>query len=184
MCSNIKKDYHRYEPSKNIFVNLGKIFHNPGIVFSFFYRIERYLMYESNSVGRIIWLILYPGYFFFTYHILSYHIEPNAKIGGWLFLHNRDIIITDNIEIWENFSIMGQTTIGTGFLRSGKITIWDNVFVWAWAKIIASSDISIESWIWIGANAVVVEDLDIENGVYVGIPAKFIKTNNNAWNNL
>ena len=140
MFKKLVLDLRRYTKSNNPLVILAIAFHNPGLIFSVFYRIERYLLYESNGFFRIIGLLFYPLYFFITYYILSYHIEPKVDIDGGLFLHNRDIVITDFCKIGKNFSIMGQTTIGTGFSSDTsnlKIIIKDDVKVGTGAKIIA-----------------------------------------------
>jgi len=121
----IMNDFSRYIfDSDNLLVVFAKFFHNPGMLFSVLYRIQRYLMYQTeNVIFRFIGYLTYPMYFFITYYVLDYHIEPRVKIGGGLFLHNRSIVITDLTEIGKNFSIMGQTTIGTGFDKSGNIRI-------------------------------------------------------------
>lgn len=173
---NIRLDFIEYmNGSKNIYVFLVKFFHNPGMLFSVLYRLERFFLYESNHIFKIIGWILYPGYFFITYFILSYYIDPKVNIQGGLFLHMRDIVITDNVEIGKNFHIMGQTTIGTGFDNSGKIIIGDNVRVGSGAKIISTHGLKIADNVDIGANAVVVKNILEVSSVYGGVPAKFIK---------
>ena len=151
------------------------------MLFSILYRFERFFLYESNWLGKVIGRCLYPLYYVITYYILSYHIEPLVKIGPGLFLHNRNIVITDTVEIGENFSIMGQTTIGTDFFSSGRLTIGNGVWLGAGAKIIISTDMSIADDVVIGANAVVVKSILEKNSIYGGIPARFIKhrTKNN-----
>jgi serine O-acetyltransferase len=134
-------------------------------------------MYESNMIFKILGYILYPLYFFVTYYFLSYNIDPKVEIKGGLYVHNRDIVITDLCKIGKNFSIMGQTTIGLGLKSFGNIVIGDNVMVGVGAKIIASRDINIADDVIIGANAVVVKSLLVKNSVYGGIPAVFIKSN-------
>jgi len=142
--------------------------------FSFWYRIERYLLFNAFIGFRIIGYAWYPIYFCFTYYILDYHIEPNVNIDAGLFLHNRSIVITDNTIIGKNSSIMGQVTIGTGFKTNNfKISIGDNVQIGAGAKIIAKGKLKIVSDVTIGANAVVVKDI-LQSGTYAGIPAQKI----------
>jgi serine O-acetyltransferase len=146
------------------------------MLFSILYRVENYLIYKSNFiVFKFLGWLLYPLYFIVTYFICSYHIEPDAEIAGGFYMHNRDIVITNNVRIGKNFSIMGQTTIGTGFNFSGNIYIGDNVFMGAGAKIIASRELHVADGVDIGANAVVVKDIKEKNSVYGGVPAKFIK---------
>lgn len=174
---DINADFSRYtNGSKNPIIFVFKFFHNPGMPFSLIYRLENYLIYKSNTkVLKYLGWFLYPLYFFITYFILTYHVEPDAEIEGGLYMHNRDIVITNNVKIGRNFSIMGQTTIGTGFNFSGSIHIGDNVFMGAGSKIIASKDLKIADNVDIGANAVVVKNITESNSVYVGVPAKFIK---------
>src|SRR5689334_19427598 len=112
---SIHKDFLKYTLSSNPAIVIAKMFHNPGMQFSIIYRIERYFLYESNFIFRLFGLFMYPFYFFYSYYILSFHIEPLVRIGKGLFMHNRDIVITDLTVIGKNFSIMGQTTIGTDF---------------------------------------------------------------------
>jgi serine O-acetyltransferase len=171
MIKKINADFYRYtNGSKNPVKVLLQMFHNPGMLFSVLYRIERHFLYESISSMKIFGWILYPLYFFFTYYVLSYHIEPAVNMGKGLFIHNMDIVITDDVKIGKNFSIMGQTTIGTNFDTKGKIIIGDNVSVGAGAKIIASRDLRIADSVTIGANAVVVKSILKKNSVWGGFP--------------
>lgn len=172
----IKTDFNRYTDSWwNPFVVVGKMFVNPGMTFSVLYRFERYLLYESNDVFKLFGYIFYPVYFFITYFILSYHIEPKVKIGSGLFLHNREIVMTENVTIGNNFSCMGQTTIGRNFNeKQTEIIIGDNVLLGVGAKVIAKGKLSIAPGVVVGANAVVTKSLEEENGVYIGIPARIL----------
>jgi serine acetyltransferase len=173
----IKMDFNRYTGYWwNPIVLIAKMFKHPGMTFSVLYRVERYLLYESNIVFKLVGYLLYPIYFFITYYILSYHIEPQVKIGGGLYLHNRDIVMTENISIGKYFNCMGQTTIGLNQnAKNPKIKIGDDVTLGVGAKIIAKERLVISSGIVIGANAVVTRSLDKENGIYVGLPARFLK---------
>lgn len=117
----------------------------------------------------ILW---YPFHFIITYYLFDYHIEPSVSFGPGLFLHNRDIVITDNTVIGINASIMGQVTIGTDFLSDATaIRIGDNVRIGSGAKIIAKRKLNIANNVTIGANAVVARSI-LKSGVYVGVPAK------------
>lgn len=177
MLTNLNMDFQRYLlGTRNPLKVLMKVFHNPGMIFSIFYRLERYFLIESNIIFRFIGIIFYPFYFFVTYYVLSYHIEPFVEIDGGLFLHNRDIVITDLTKIGKNFSIMGQTTIGTNFNVEGvQIIIGDNVQVGVGAKIIASGKLIIADNVTIGANSVVVKNVCETGAICAGIPAKIIK---------
>ncbi|MBT4004453.1 MAG: hypothetical protein HN846_00410 [Candidatus Pacebacteria bacterium] len=133
-------------------------------------------MFNSNLLLKFIGYLFYPFYFLITYFVLDYHIEPMVSIGGGLFLHNRDIVITDRTEIGKNFSIMGHTTIATDFdAKDVLITIGDNVKIGTGARVIAKGKLKIADGVIIGANAVVTKSLLKKNSVYAGIPAKFIK---------
>lgn len=177
MLHLIKMDFNRYTGLWwNPLYLIIKMFFNPGMIFSVIYRIERYFIYESNIFFKVVGYLLYPLYFLITYYWLSYSIPVSVKIGGGLFLHNREIVMTENIEIGKYFDCMGQVTIGRNFNSSkNKIVIGDNVFLGAGAKIIAKEILNIASGVNVGANAVVTNSLEKKNGVYVGIPAKFIK---------
>jgi serine acetyltransferase len=160
----------------NPVIVLAKMLVHPGMTFSILYRFERYLLYESNILFKIMGFLCYPLYFFITYYILSYHIEPVVVIDGGLFLHNRDIVMTEQVTIGKYFNCMGQTTIGRNIHSNNvHIFIGDNVTLGVGAKIIASGKLEVASGVEIGANAVVTKALERENGVYVGIPARFLK---------
>ncbi len=170
----LRQDLKRYDSLKNPFVVLMKSFHNPGMIFSIIYRSERYLLYESNKLFKILGILVYPLYFLITYYIFNYHIEPIVKIMGGMFLHNFDIVITDNTEIGSNFSCMGGVTLGTNFNKEAKIVVGNNVSIGTGAKIIASGDLIIADNITIGANAVVTKSLTVVGATYIGIPARLI----------
>lgn len=177
MLRLLKMDLNRYTGYWwNPIILLAKMFVHPGMLFSVFYRFERYLLYESNFLFRLLGYLLYPFYFFVTYYILSYHIEPQVKIGGGLFLHNREIVMTENVTIGKYFNCMGLTTIGRNLNeKHTEIVIGDDVTLGVGAKVIAKGKLAIASGVVIGANAVVTKSLEKENGVYVGIPARFLK---------
>jgi len=44
-CANIKKGFDRYtEGGNNVFLIIAKMIHNPGMLFSLLYRVERFLL--------------------------------------------------------------------------------------------------------------------------------------------
>lgn len=170
----IREDFARYTGNKNVslLVFFMKFFHNPGMSFSIWYRVTRFLFYHKFILFRALGLGVYPLYFFITYYVFDYHIEPEVYIAGGLFLHNRSVVVTNNTIIGRNASIMGQVTIGTGFETNDfDIRIGDNVQIGAGAKIIAKGTLRITDNVTIGANAVVVKDIK-KSGVYAGVPAK------------
>lgn len=177
MLHLLKMDVNRYTGYWwNPFVVLTKMYVHPGILFSIIYRFERYLLYESNVIFKLLGYFFYPLYFFITYYVLSYNIKPQVKIGGGLLLHNKDIVMTENVEIGKYFNCMGQTTIGRNFNSEHiDIKIGDDVTLGVGAKIIAKGKLVIASGIVIGANAVVTKSLVKKYGVYVGLPARFLK---------
>lgn len=172
----IDQDFVRYigRGNRSVLVFLMKFFHNPGMSFSLWYRVTRFLLFHNFFLLRIFGQAVYPLYFFITYYIFDYHIEPEVDIAGGLFLHNRSVVITNNTIIGKNASIMGQVTIGTGFETNDfDIRIGDNLQVGAGAKIIAKGTLRITNNVTIGANAVVVKDI-LKSGVYAGVPVKRI----------
>lgn len=172
----IREDFERYTGpgNRSILVFLMKFFHNPGMSFSIWYRVVRFLLYHKLLPVRVFGMIVYPVYFFMTYYIFDYHIEPEVDIAGGLFLHNRSVVITNNTVIGRNASIMGQVTIGTGFETNDfDIRIGDNAQIGAGAKIIGKGTLRIANNVTIGANAVVVKDI-LKAGVYAGVPARRI----------
>ena len=175
--NDLKADFRRYFPpgKVNILLLIPVMFHNPGMIFSVCYRVEKYLLLHRFIVLRGVGWLLYPAYFFISYYLLSYHIEPWVSISGGLYLHNRDIVITDNTIIGKNFSCMGQVTIGTDFFNSGVITIGDNVWVGSGAKIIAKKDINISNAVLIGANSVIIKSIFQPNTSWGGNPARLLK---------
>ena len=174
--ARLLQDFERYiQGNRNIFICLGIFLHNPGMMFSILYRIQRYLQFHTVFIFRLVGYVCYPMYFFLTYYIFSYHIEPDVEIEGGLYLHNRPIDITNATKIGRNVSIMGGVTIGTGFEHNHfDITIGDNVRIGTGAKIIAKGTLSITHDVTIGANSVVVKDIK-SSGVYAGVPVKRIR---------
>lgn len=171
-------DFEKYlSGERNWLIIFAKIFHNPGMIFSVCYRIEHSLLYCSNNIGyRALGQVLYPLYFFITYYILSYHIEPVVKIGKGLLLHNRNIVITDAATLGDDVCIMGQTTIGTDFFPGEvKIQIGNRVKIGTGARIIAKNSLIIADDVMIGANAVVIKSILQKKVVCVGIPARIVK---------
>jgi len=172
----MREDFARYTGIENRspFIFFMKLFHNPGMSFSIWYRCIRFLLHHENFLIRMIGIIVYPLYFFITYYIFDYHIEPEVNIAGGLFLHNRSVVITNNTIIGKNASIMGQVTIGTGFETNDfDIRIGHNVQIGAGAKIIAKGTLRIADNVTIGANAVVVKDI-LKSGIYAGVPVRRI----------
>lgn len=176
MREALKKDISRYASlQEGFFVTALKAFHNPGLLFSILYRFERSLLYERGYIAKLLGKALYPLYFWSTYYLLTYHIEPSVTIGPGLFLHNQNIVITDNTVIGNNFTCMGMVTIGTDFVHQNpKITIGNNVKIGTGAKIIAKKDLHIADSVTIGANAVVTKSILIPNSTWAGIPARQI----------
>lgn len=177
MKNILQQDVSRYVfPQEGILSIIAKMFHNPGLAFCVFYRFERALLYDRGYLGNSAGRVLYPFYFLFTYYFYSYHIEPSVVIGGGLFLHNQNIVITDNTVIGKNFTCMGMVTIGTDFVhRSPKITIGNNVRIGTGVKIIAKDDLTIADNVTIGANAVVTQSILVPSSTWAGIPARRIR---------
>lgn len=170
---NLFADFSKYSTSKNPFFFSAVMFHNSGMIFSLIFRIEQYLLYGVIGL-KPVGLILYPLYFFVTYYILDYHIEPGTNIGPGLLLHNKNIVITEGAVLGSNVEIMDSVTIGVDFVTGGTIAIGDNVKMGSGAKIISNKKLTITSNVVIGANAVVVKSIT-KSGTYVGIPAKLVK---------
>jgi len=178
MLRKLKMDISRYtgQSWNPLLVIYYMFFKHPGIQFSIYYRFERYLLYESNYLFRLIGVLLYPLYFIATYYILDYNIHPKVPIGGGLFLHNKGIVFAEEVTVGKYFSCMGQVTIGRNLNKPlSKIIIGDNVFMGVGSKVIAADVLEIKSGVQVGANAVVTKSLNRENGVYIGIPAMFVK---------
>lgn len=167
------EDFDRYlQGSRNPFIFAAKFFHNPGMLFSVLYRMQRYMHLHTAKYMRLLEYICYPFYFFLTYFVCSYHIEPDVEIGGGLLLHNKQVDIASAAHIGKNVSIMGGVTIGTGFDPNHfDIRIGNNVKIGAGAKIIAKGKLHIVDDVTIGANAVVVKNI-LRSGTYIGIPVK------------
>lgn len=176
----LTQDYKRYigDMPFSPFFFIAKFFHNSGMIFSVFYRFQRYFQFHPFFLLRMLGYAGYPIYFWVTYYLLDYHIEPDVAIGGGLFLHNRSIVIANNAILGKNVSIMGQVTIGTGFTTNHfTIRIGDNIQIGSGAKIIAKGKLSIVNNVTIGANAVVTKDI-VESGVYAGVPARRLNKRN------
>lgn len=171
----LNEDFDRYlEGNRNPVVIIFKFFHNSGMIFSLFFRLQQYFQYHNWLLLRIIGYTSYPFYFFVTYYVLSYHIEPDVQVDGGLLLHNKSIVIANCVIIGKNASIMGDVTIGTGFVPNHfKIQIGNNIRIGSGAKIITKGRLDIVDNVTIGANAVVVKSI-LKSGVYAGVPVKRI----------
>ena len=145
-------------------------FHNSGMIFSLFYRIENFLY--SNKYLKFIAYILYPIYFLITYYILDIDIHPSVKIGAGIYIHNKGIIIANNTEIGDFAKIIGPITIGANFNKQGSAKIGNNVTISTGSRIIGP--VIIGDNVIIGANAVVVKNFE-SNCILGGVPANIIR---------
>lgn len=175
----IANDWNRYmyaynnsDERKNIFLKLAIFFHNPNMLFLFFYRIEQYLFTHDFFLIRLIGYLLYPFYFYINYFLFDIHIHPSVVIDKGFYLHYRGIIITNTASAGENLTLIGPLTIGTNLSPSHGARIGKNVTICAGARIIGN--VSIGDNAIIGANAVVVNNVP-PNTVAGGVPAKILK---------
>lgn len=174
---SIKDDWKRYtslHTRMNLFLFLAVFFRNPGMLFSVMYRFERYFLYESNVLFKIIGALLYPGYFMITYYIYSIDISPRVKIGKSLYVHNRGITFTENVIAGDYLTLDGPLTLGRKGVGTdnGAPTLENHVTVFTGARVIGR--VLIGNNVYIGANAVVVKDVP-SYCVVAGVPAKVIK---------
>ena len=174
--SAISADWKRYVNKhgrrSNIFIFLPTFFHNPGMCFSFVYRLVRYFWTHNLFLFRFIALICYPFYYFFTYFILDIYISPKVDISPGLYLHNRGIIIADGSVLGKNVTIVGPVTIASKFGHQEAPTIGEGVIISTGARVIGN--VLVREKTLVGANAVVVKDTR-PNSIVGGVPAKFIK---------
>lgn len=173
----IRSDWNRYlklHKKINFIIFLAVLFHNPGMSFSAFYRIEKYLFTSNNFVLKKLGNIGYPFYFILTYFILDIDISPKVTIGEGLYIHNKGIILAESVTCGKNLTLIGPVTIGVkGFGGNKKAAkIGNNVIIFSGAKVIG--DIKIGNGVVVGANAVVVKDTK-DNVVIGGVPAKILK---------
>lgn len=113
-----------------------------------------------------------------------FNVSRKTVIGNHISIREHSFIDGDNLEIGDNVMIAHASTIVTGShiydpqipmrdtLEDRVVTIGDNVWIGAGAKIIGSVDIG--DSVIIGANAVVVKSIP-SYSVAVGVPAKVIK---------
>lgn len=175
----IISDWKRYtglHSKMNALLFLVVLFRNPGMHFSVFYRIERFLLFHSLLVVRVAGFLLYPLYFLVTYYIWDIDISPKVKIGKGLYIHNRGIIFTDRVTVGNSLTLIGPVTLGAKGLKISDDlfgpTLGNNVTVFTGARLIGS--IHIGDNVYIGANAVVVKNCP-SNCVMGGIPAKILR---------
>jgi len=168
------KAYLRFNKKNNPVVFFLTFFHNPGMMFSLVYRWQHYFLMHDSKILKIIGFISYPFYFIFTYYVLDINIDPYAKIGKGVYMHNRGIIISHNAVIGENAHLVGPLTIGTKSIEDDRSAIiGDNVTIGTGARIIGH--VKIGNNVTIGANAVVVKDAP-DKCLLGGVPAKIIKS--------
>lgn len=161
---------HRCSKVKKVILFFLIFFHNPGMLFSVLYRIERSL-YNSRYF-KVIYYFFYPFYFFITYYILDIDIHPSVKIGYGLYIHNKGIIVANDTEIGNYASFIGPITIGINSNKPGHAKIGHYVSVSTGARVIGP--VSIGNNVVIGANAVVTKDFG-SNVILGGVPAIIIK---------
>jgi serine O-acetyltransferase len=142
----------------------------PSVYVMFFHRISHFLYFlKIPFIPRLISQILR----FFTW----IEIHPWAYIDKWFFIdHWMWVVIGETTEIWKNVLIYHQVTLGWSSLESWKRhpTIWDNVLIWAWAKVFWN--ITIWNNSQIGWASVITKDIP-DNSVCVWNPWRIIKLN-------
>ncbi|MEC5423405.1 NeuD/PglB/VioB family sugar acetyltransferase [Virgibacillus sp. C22-A2] len=120
-------------------------------------------------------------------------ISPSAEIGNGVYIQANVYIWTkvkvgDFCIISPNVVIAHHSTLGSACLIStlsgvgASIKIEDKVFIGMGSTIVTGMSKVGENSI-IGAGAVVLKDTD-KNSVYAGVPAKKIRNNDLAYNNL
>lgn len=175
----IISDWKRYtslHKKMNLLLFLVVLFRNPGMWFSLWYRLDRYLLTHSFFPIKLLGVILYPFYFIITYYIMAIDISPRVKIGKGLYVHNRGIIFTDMVTTGDNLTLIGPLTCGTKGIGLSDDprgpTVGNNVTVYAGARLIGP--VKIGDNVYIGANAVVINDIQ-SNAIVGGVPAKILK---------
>jgi serine O-acetyltransferase len=175
----IRSDWLRYtvlHKKMNPLLFVVIYFRNPGMFFSVLYRIERYLLFHSFILFKLLGVLLYPLYFMITYYILDIDISPRVDIGEGLYVHNRGIIFTDQVVAGKNLTLIGPLTLGTrgvGLYEDARgPTLGNNITVYAGARIVGP--VKLGDNVYIGANAVVVKDI-AANCIVGGVPAKILK---------
>lgn len=173
----ILSDWDRYlklHKKMNPFLFLIVFFRNPGMLFSFFYRIERYFLLNNFILIKILGILFYPIYFVITFYIFDIDISPKVKIGKSLYIHIKGITVAEDVVAGDNLTLIGPITLGVKCLHSKfpPPILGNNVIIYTGARVVGS--VKIGNNVIIGANAVVVKDIP-PNCVVGGVPAKIIK---------
>ena len=147
----------------------------PSLYVIFFHRISHFLYsLKIPFIPRLISQILR----FFTW----IEIHPWAYVDKWFFIdHWMWVVIWETTEIGKNVIIYHQVTLGWTSLNPWKRhpTIWDNVLIWAWAKLFWNINIWKNSQI--GWWSVITKGIP-ENSVCVWNPWRIIKLNWEKYN--
>ncbi len=173
----IRSDWHRYtalHKRTSALLFIGIFFHNPGMIFSFLFRVVHYLITHKNTFVRIIGNILWPVYYVYSYYVLDIDIPPHQVIGKGLYVHNRGITFGADTS-GSNLTLIGPLTVGpkgTMIGGSDRPCLGNSVTIFAGARVLG--DIRIGNNVSIGANAVVIKNVP-SRCVVGGVPAKIIR---------
>jgi len=178
----LRHDLYRYiYPTDDIqrisFIKMMRIIlFTQGIWAIIFYRLRRWLQYESNIplIRRLCVGLTYIINFIFVECIAGISIAPEADIGPGLYIgHYGNIFIGEKTKLGKFCNISHENTLGySGFGQMrGVPEIGDFVYIAPGAKVVGK--IQIGSNVVIGPNTVVTKHIP-DNATVFGMPGRIV----------
>lgn len=133
------------------------------------YRLQNKIIekYGENNSSTILQVLSYIQRMY-----TQIEIYYSAKIGkNFKITHGLGTVIGARVNLKDNIHIYQNVTLGDK--DGGRPTIYDNVTIFAGAKVLGDIEIGKNSII--GANSVVIDSFP-ENSIIIGTPAKLKKT--------
>lgn len=168
----LRSDFYRHMGEPSLIRVLKNFFIVPGVQYSFYMRLCRYL---RDKPLKAFGLFLLIRVLLFRCSIrFGISIPDTTEIGSGFYIgHFGAIVVNSKTVIGKNCNISQGVTLGqlNRGKRIGCPVIGDNVFIGPGAKILGN--VHVGEYAAIGANCVVVDDVP-PHAVVVGVPGKVI----------